>query len=61
MKADGTHPLTIIPAQYQWAMMTGKTKLRNIISDRYPHIKPKSLKDYIAQSNKPAFELVLTQ
>lgn len=61
MKADAVHPLTIIPAQYQWAMMTGKTKLRNIISDRYPHIQPKSLKQFIAESNSPTFELVLTQ
>ena len=61
MKAEAVNPLTIIPAQYQWGMVSGKVKLKNLVSDRYPFIKPKSLKEYIAESNSQTFELVLTQ
>ncbi|MBH8574399.1 NmrA family NAD(P)-binding protein [Nostocaceae cyanobacterium CENA369] len=61
LKAENASPFSIIPAQYQWGMVTGKVKLENIVSDRYPHIKPKSLKDFFADSNTQTFELVLNQ
>ena len=42
------------PAQYQIAMETGRAKLRNVVNDRYPQIKPKSFRDYLATLNVSA-------
>ncbi|MBO3459406.1 aromatic alcohol reductase [Aetokthonos hydrillicola Thurmond2011] len=57
MKAKGANPFTVIPAQYQWGMVSGKVKLQNLVNNRYPHIKPKSLREYLAESEQESFEL----
>ena len=47
-KATAKSPEAYGPAQYQIAMETGRAKLRNIVNGRYPHIRPKSFRDYLA-------------
>jgi uncharacterized protein YbjT (DUF2867 family) len=50
-KATAKSPVEYGPAQYQIAMETGRAKLRNVVNDRYPQIKPKSFRDYLATLN----------
>lgn len=47
-KIKDPNPWAVIPAMYQLAMASGKTKLHNIVNDRYPNINPTSLKEYIS-------------
>lgn len=56
-KAKDSNPFAVIPAQYQWGMLSGKVKLQNLVNFRYPHIKPKSVKEYLAESDHKGFEL----
>ncbi|MEH2205296.1 MAG: aromatic alcohol reductase [Nostoc sp.] len=37
--------------QYMYAMVSGKGKLERIGSDRYPHIKPKTVKQFLSKGN----------
>lgn len=41
-------PWVVVPAQCQLGMALGKGKLHNLVNDRYPHIKPTSVKEYVA-------------
>lgn len=47
-KARTGVPWAVVPAQCQLALELGKGKLHNIVNDRYPDIKPTSLKEYFA-------------
>lgn len=44
-------PVEYIPQQYEYAMVSGKAKLDNLQNDRYPHIKPLTVKQYLQQAN----------
>jgi nucleoside-diphosphate-sugar epimerase len=61
MKANNTNPFILIPAQYQWGMVSGKVKLHNLVNDRYPHIKPKSIREYLTESEQESFELTFAR
>lgn len=47
-KAKTRVPWAVVPAQCQLELELGKGKLHNIVNDRYPHIKPTSLKEFFA-------------
>jgi len=36
-----------LPAQYQYGMVSGLGKLRNLANGRYPHIRPSTLREYV--------------
>lgn len=50
-KARVRVPWAVVPAQCQLGMALGKGKLHNIVNDRYPHIKPTSVREYLATTN----------
>ena len=50
-KATAQSPMEYAMAQYQVAMETGRGKLGNLANGRYPNIKPKSFRDYLASAN----------
>ncbi len=49
-KAETSEPYAYLPEQYQYAMFSGKGKLDNIANNRYPHIKPTSISQYIQKN-----------
>lgn len=49
-KLSANSPVEYIPQQYEYAMVSGKGKLDNIQSDRYPNIKPLTMRQYIQQT-----------
>lgn len=50
-KATDTNAYQYVALQYQWAMATGKGKLRDLNNDEYPEIKPMSVGNFLA--NRP--------
>jgi hypothetical protein len=49
-KPSAKSPVEYIPQQYEYAMVSGKGKLDRIQNDRYPHIKPLAVKQYLQQA-----------
>jgi uncharacterized protein YbjT (DUF2867 family) len=49
-KPSAKSPVEYVPQQYEYAMVSGKGKLDHIQSDRYPHIKPLTVKEYLQQT-----------
>jgi uncharacterized protein YbjT (DUF2867 family) len=49
-KPAAKSPVEYVPQQYEYAMVSGKGKLDHIQNDRYPHIKPLTIKQFL--SNK---------
>jgi uncharacterized protein YbjT (DUF2867 family) len=47
-KASATTPYEYVSLQYQWAMVTGKAKLRNLNNDDYPEITPVTVGEFLA-------------
>jgi uncharacterized protein YbjT (DUF2867 family) len=47
-KESAEDPFEYIPLQYQWAMTTGKAKLRDLDNDRYPDVMPISVAEFLA-------------
>ncbi len=47
-KPSAKSPVEYIPQQYEYAMVSGKSKLENIQNDRYPHIKPLTVKQFLS-------------
>ena len=47
-KATATNPYQYVSLQYQWAMVTGKGKLRDLNNDDYPDIEPVSVGQFPA-------------
>lgn len=43
-------PVDYVPQQYEYAMVSGLGKLDNIQNDRYPNIKPLTLREYLQQT-----------
>ena len=50
-KPSANSPVDYIPQQYEYAMVSGKSKLNNIQNSRYPHIKPLTVRQYLQQTN----------
>lgn len=50
-KPSANSPVEYIPQQYEYAMVSGKSKLNNIQNSRYPHIKPLTVRQYLQQTN----------
>lgn len=38
------------PAQYHYAMVSGKAQLTNLVNDRYPHIRPTTFRGYLEKA-----------
>ncbi len=49
-KPSASSPVEYIPQQYEYAMVSGKGKLDRIQNDRYPHIKPLTVRQYLQQT-----------
>ncbi|MBW4572677.1 MAG: NmrA family NAD(P)-binding protein [Tolypothrix carrinoi HA7290-LM1] len=49
-KPSANSPVDYVPQQYEYTMVSGKGKLDNIQSDRYPHIKPLTVREYLQQT-----------
>lgn len=47
-KATNPDPWAVIPAMYQLPMEQGRVKLQHLVNERYPHIKPTSVRKYLA-------------
>ena len=50
-KATAQSPNEYAPAQYQVAMETGRGKLGTLANSRYPHIRPKTFREFLAVAN----------
>ncbi|MDZ8031225.1 MULTISPECIES: aromatic alcohol reductase [unclassified Nostoc] len=50
-KASASSREEYVYHQYMYAMVSGKGKLDRIGSDRYPHIKPKTVKQFLSKGN----------
>ncbi|MBW4579534.1 MAG: NmrA family NAD(P)-binding protein [Tildeniella nuda ZEHNDER 1965/U140] len=48
-KTSASSPFEYIPQQYEYAMVSGKGKLDQLQNDRYPHIKPLSVKQFLSK------------
>jgi len=48
---NASSPYEYLPEQYHLAMVSGKGKLDEIHNDRYPHIKPTTVAQYLQQAN----------
>jgi uncharacterized protein YbjT (DUF2867 family) len=47
-KSSAKSPVEYVPQQYEYAMVSGKGKLDRIQNDRYPHIKPLTVKQFLS-------------
>ena len=50
-KPSASSPLEYVPQQYEYTMVSGKGKLDRIQNDRYPQIKPLTIKQFLSQGN----------
>lgn len=48
-KPSASSPVEYVPQQYEYAMVSGKGKLDSIQNDRYPHIKPLTVKQFLSK------------
>ncbi len=46
-KPSANSPVEYVPQQYEYTMVSGKGKLDRIQNDRYPHIKPLTVQQYL--------------
>ncbi|NIH83514.1 NmrA family NAD(P)-binding protein [Amycolatopsis granulosa] len=46
--AVAENPFDYVALQYQWCMVSGKGKFDQLDNDRYPHVKPQSVADFVA-------------
>lgn len=49
-KQTAASPMDYVFQQYQWSMVSGKAKLDPLDNDRYPHIQPTTVKQYLIQN-----------
>lgn len=47
-KAVAKSPYEYLANQYLWGMLSGKTKLKNLGNHRYPQVKPKNFREFVA-------------
>ena len=50
-KPIASSPVDYVPQQYEYTMVSGKGKLDRIQNDRYPHIKPLTIKQFLNQGD----------
>jgi len=50
-KPSASSPLEYVSQQYEYTMVSGKGKLDRIQNDRYPQIKPLTIKQFLSQGN----------
>ncbi len=50
-KQNASSPYDYLPEQYHYTMVSGQGKLDELDNDRYPHIKPTSIKQFVASTN----------
>jgi len=48
-RAVATNPYEYVGLQYQWAMVSGKAKLRDLRNDDYPDVNPASVGEFLAR------------
>ena len=48
-KPSASSPVEYVPQQYEYTMVSGKGKLDNLQTDRYPQIKPLTIKQFLSQ------------
>ena len=48
-KPSASSPIEYIPQRYEYTMVSGKGKLDRIQNDRYPHIKPLTVKQFLSK------------
>lgn len=48
-KPLASSPVEYLPQQYEYTMVSGKGKLEQLQNERYPHIQPKTVKEFISQ------------
>jgi len=53
-KAAARSPLEYVFAQYAWAQLSQKGKLRTLMNEEYPQIRPLRLRDVMAQAATPS-------
>jgi len=49
-KPSASSPVEYVPQQYEYAMVSGKGKLDRLQNDRYPHIKPLTIKQFLSKA-----------
>jgi uncharacterized protein YbjT (DUF2867 family) len=49
-KPSASSPVEYVPQQYEYTMVSGKGKLDRLQNDRYPHIKPLTIKQFLKGS-----------
>ena len=50
-KPSASSPVEYVPQQYEYTMVSGKGKLDNLQNDRYPQIKPMTIKQFLSQGD----------
>ncbi|HEY9883215.1 MAG TPA: hypothetical protein V6C98_06350, partial [Thermosynechococcaceae cyanobacterium] len=50
-KPSASSPIEYVPQQYEYTMVSGKGKLDRIQNDRYPQIKPLTVKQFLSKGN----------
>ena len=50
-KPSASSPIEYVPQQYEYTMVSGKGKLDRIQNDRYPQIKPLTVKQFLSKEN----------
>ena len=48
-KPSASSPVEYVPQQYEYTMVSGKGKLDRLQNDRYPHIKPLTVKQFLSK------------
>ena len=48
-KPSASSPVEYVPQQYKYTMVSGKGKLDRLQNDRYPHIKPITVKQFLSK------------
>lgn len=54
-KRTAQSPLEYVFQQYHWAMVSGKSKIEPLDNGRYPHIRPKTVEEYV-EGARPAIK-----
>lgn len=50
-KPSASSPVEYVPQQYEYTMVSGKGKLDNLQNDRYPQIKPLTVKQFLSKGD----------
>jgi uncharacterized protein YbjT (DUF2867 family) len=50
-KPSASSPVEYVPQQYEYTMVSGKGKLDHLQNDRYPYIKPLTIKQFLSKGD----------